>query len=143
MAETKPFEHKQLIERYLTAFNGKDVDALAELVTEDVLVQGLIGADGDVNGIAEYEEWWRETLSGVPDAHIDVDGYFESEERAAARWTFTGTHEKDLFDLPATNRAFEITGLALFRMEDGKIAEKRYQQDDLGMLQQLGIIEEH
>lgn len=64
-------------------------------------------------------------------------------DRAAARWTFTGTHENDFFDLPATNRSFEIIGLALFRMENGKIAEKRYQQNDLGMLQQLGIIEEH
>ncbi|WP_136591241.1 ester cyclase [Salinigranum halophilum] len=142
MAATKPFEHKQMIERYLTAFNEQDVDALPEVVTEDVLVQGLIGADGDVNGIEEYEAWWRETLSGLPDARIEIDDYFESGDRAAARWTFTGTHERALFEIPATNRAFEITGFALFRIEDGKIAEKRYQQDDLGMLQQLGVIEE-
>jgi steroid delta-isomerase-like uncharacterized protein len=141
MAETKPFEHRQMIERYLTAFNEQDVDALPKLVTEDVLVQGLIGAEGDVNGIEEYEEWWRETLSGIPDAHIEIDDYFESGERAAARWTFTGTQKEGLFGLPATNRAIQITGLALFRMEDGKIAEKKYQQDDLGMLQQLGIVE--
>ncbi|WP_318568476.1 ester cyclase [Salinigranum marinum] len=141
MAETRPLEHKQMIERYLTAFNEQDVDASPELVTEDVLAQGLIGADGDVNGIEEYGEWWRETLSGLPDAHIEIDDYLQSGERAAARWTFTGTHEKDLFEIPATNRAFEITALALFRMEGGKIAEKRYRQDDLGMLQQLGIIE--
>jgi steroid delta-isomerase-like uncharacterized protein len=141
MAETTHFEHRQMIERYLGAFNEQDVDALPELVTEDVLVQGLIGADGDVNGIEEYGDWWRETLAGLPDAHIEIDDYFESGNRAAARWTFTGTQEKGLFDLPATNRAFEITGLALFRMEDGKIAEKKYRQDDLGMLRQLGFVE--
>ncbi|MFD1562032.1 ester cyclase [Haloarchaeobius amylolyticus] len=143
MAEATPFKHKQVIQQYLEAFNQQNVDALPEVVTEDVLVQGLIGADGDVNGIEEYGEWWTETLSGFPDAHIEVDDYFESEDRAAARWTFTGTHENDLFGLPATNRSFKITGLALFRMKDGKIAEKRYQQDDLGMLQQLGFVEEH
>ncbi|QFU81519.1 ester cyclase [Natronorubrum aibiense] len=143
MAQATPSKHKQVIERYLEAFNEQDVDALPELVTEDVLVQGLIGADGDVNGIEEYGEWWTETLSGIPDAHIELEDYFESGEKVAARWTFTGTQENDLFDIPATNRSFEITGLAIFRMEDEKIAEKRYQQDDLGMLQQLGIVEEH
>jgi hypothetical protein len=32
--------------------------------------------------------------------------------------------------------------MALFRIDDGKIAEKRYRQDDLGMLEQLGLVED-
>lgn len=77
MVKATPSKHKRVIERYLKAFNEQDVDALPELVTEDVLVQGLIGADGDVNGIDEYGDWWRETVSGLPNAHIEVDDYFE------------------------------------------------------------------
>ena len=142
MAETTSVEHRQVIERYIKAFNEQELDVLPKVVTEDIHVQGLIGADGDINGIEEYREWWRETLSGLPDAHLDLNEYFESGDRVATRWIFTGTHEHEMFDIPATNRSFEVTGLSLFRMEDGKIAEKLYQQDDLVMLQQLGILEE-
>ena len=142
MAETTPIEHKQVIERYIEAFNEQELDVLPEVVTEDIHVQGLIGADGDLNGIEEYRDWWRETLSGLPDAHLDLKDYFESGDRVATRWIFTGTHEHEMFDIPATTRSFEVTGLSLFRMEDGKIAEKLYQQDDLAMLRQLGILEE-
>ncbi len=142
MAETTAVEHKQVIERYIEAFNEQDLDVLPAVVTEDVHVQGLIGADGDIHGIEEYREWWRETLSGLPDAHLDRTDYLESGDRVATRWIFTGTHEHEMFDIPATNRSFEVRGLSIFRMEQGKIAQKLYQQDDLLMLQQLGILEE-
>jgi steroid delta-isomerase-like uncharacterized protein len=143
MAETTAVEHKQVIERYIKAFNEQDLDVLPEVVTEDVHVQGLIGTDGDIHGIDEYREWWREALSGLPDAHLDLTDYLESRDRVATRWIFTGTHEHEMFDIPATNRSFEVRGLSIFRMEQGKIAEKLYQQDDLLMLQQLGILEEN
>jgi steroid delta-isomerase-like uncharacterized protein len=142
MAETTSIEHKPVIERYIKAFNEQDLHVLPEVVTENIHVQGLIGADGDINGIEEYREWWRETLSGLPDAHLDLTDYLETGDRVATRWVFTGTHEHEMFEIPATNRSFEVTGLSIFRMDNGKITEKLYQQDDLLMLQQLGIIEE-
>jgi steroid delta-isomerase-like uncharacterized protein len=141
MTETTSVEHRQVIERYIKAFNEQELDVLPEVVTDDIHVQGLIGTDGNVHGIEEYREWWREALSGVPDAHLDLTDYFESGDRAATRWIFTGSHEHEMFGIPATNRSFEVTGLSLFRMENGKIAQKLYQQDDHLMLQQLGILE--
>lgn len=141
MAEASPSEHKQVIERYLEAFNEQDGEALSETVTEDITVHGLIGVDGNVTDIDEYAEWGMAFMGGVPDAHLELEDCFEAGDKVAARWTATGTHENDLFDMPATNESFEITGLAIFRMEDGKIAEKWYQQDDLDMLQQTGLVE--
>ena len=141
MAETTVADHRKMIERYIKAFNEQELDVLPEVVTEDVHVQGLIGADGDIHGIEAYRDWWRETLTGLPDAHLDLTEYFESGDRVATRWIFTGTHEHEMFEIPATNRAFEVPGLSLFRMENGVIAQKLYQQDDLAMLRQLGILE--
>lgn len=141
MAEATPSEHKQVIERYLEAFNEQDVDALPETVAENVVVHGLIGVDGNVTNIDGYAEWGMALMNGIPDAHLELEDYFEAGDKVAARWTVTGTQENELFDMPATNEAFEITGLAIFRMEDGKIAEKWYQQDDLGMFQQTGLVD--
>ena len=141
MAEAASEEYRNVIDRYLEGFNEQNLEALQETVAQDVVVHGLIGVDGDVNGIEEYGEWGMSMFSGIPDAHIEVGDYFESGNKVASRWTLTGTHDGDLFDFPATGESFEISGLAIFRMEDGKIAEKWYQQDDLGMLQQTGIVD--
>lgn len=142
MAETAPTEYREVIERYLEGFNEQDVTALPEVVTEDVVVHGLFGIDGDVRGIDEYGEWAMSMLGGIPDAEIELEEYFEAGDKITVRWTITGTHTNQLFGLPPTDESFEITALAIFRMEDGKIAEKWYQQDDLGMLQQTGVVED-
>lgn len=141
MAETASTQHGEVIERYLQGFNEQDPTVLSEVVTEDVVVHGLFGVDGDVHGVDEYGEWAMSMLGGIPDADIEIQEYLETDNRVTVRWTVTGTHQNDLFGLPPTEESFEITGLAIFRMEDGKIAEKWYQQDDLGMLQQTGVVE--
>lgn len=142
MAETAPTEYREVIDRYLEGFNEQDVTALPEVATEDVVVHGLFGIEGDVHGIDEYGEWAMSMLGGIPDAKIELDEYLETGDKVTARWTIAGTHTNQLFGLPPTDQTFEITGLAIFRMEDGKIAEKWYQQDDLGMLQQTGVVED-
>lgn len=142
MAEIESSEYRDVIDRYVEGFNEQDMDALPEVVADDVVVHGLFGVDGDVHGIEEYGDWAASMLTGIPDARIELDEYHEMEETVSVRWTVSGTHRNDLFGVPPTERSFEIMGLAIFRMEDGKIAEKWYQQDDLGMFRQTGIIED-
>lgn len=134
-------EFREVIERYLEGFNEQDMEALPETVAPDVVVHGLIGVEGDVNGIEEYGDWATEMFTGMPDAEIELEDLFSVGDKVAARWTVRGTQENELFGLPATGESVEVSGLAIFRMEDGKIAEKWYQQDDLGMLQQTGVVE--
>lgn len=142
MAEATPEDHEQIVQRYVEGYNQKDIDVLDETVTDDIVVHGLIGADGPVRGIDAYKEWAGQMLNGLPDAKIEIQDTFTVDDRVAARWTVRGTHDGDLFGIPPTGEATEVTGLALFRIEDGKIAEKWYQQDDLRLLQQIGAVPE-
>lgn len=141
MTEATPEEYRAVLDQYLEGFNEQDLDAFQETVAPAVVVHGLVGVEGDVNGLDEYGEWGLSIFRGIPDAHIEVEDSFVSGTKVASRWTVTGTHEGELFGVPATGEPFEITGLAIFRMEDGKIAEKWYQQDDLGMFQQTGVVD--
>jgi predicted ester cyclase len=51
-----------------------------------------------------------------------------------------GTHEGTFMDLEATGNEFEIDGIDVYRIEDGKIAESWINLDMMGMMQQLGVI---
>lgn len=141
MAEAPPFDHRDVIEQYLEGYNSQDREALPETVSEEIVVHGLPGVEGDVIGLKEYGEWAAEMMTGLPDAHLELHDSFKTEDKGAARWTLSATHENDMFDMPATGEPFDVTGPAVFRMEDGKIAEKWYQQDGLGMLRQVGLVD--
>lgn len=42
--------------------------------------------------------------------------------------------------IPATNKSVVVKGIEVFRIENGKIAELWASMDNLGMLQQMGVI---
>lgn len=135
-------DHEATVRRYIEeGYNEKDPAALRETMTEDVVVHGLLGTDGPVEGIEAYGEYAATLMGAFPDVTGEIHEMIVSGDRVTARWTIAGTHEGELFGIEPTGESIEVEGLALFRMEDGRIAEKRYRQDDLGLLEQLGLVE--
>jgi steroid delta-isomerase-like uncharacterized protein len=135
-------DHETVVRRYVEeGYNEKDPAVLRETMTEDVVVHGLFGADGPVEGIEAYGEYAATLMGAFPDVVGEIHEVVATDDRVMARWTIAGTHEGELFGIEPTGEPIEVEGLALFRMEDGRIAEKRYRQDDLGMLEDLGLIE--
>jgi len=53
----------------------------------------------------------------------------------------TGTHEDDLPGIPKTGKKLETTATVTHRIEGGRLAEKWSNKDELGFLQQLGVIQ--
>jgi steroid delta-isomerase-like uncharacterized protein len=136
-------DHAAVVRRYVEeGYNEKDPAVLRETMTEDVVAYGLVGRDGPVEGLDAYTEYAAELMGAFPDVTGEVHETIASGDRVTARWTIAGTHEGPLFGVEPTGESIEVEGIALFRMDDGKIAEKRYRQDDLGMLEQLGLVED-
>jgi len=61
-------------------------------------------------------------------------------DKAAWRETFSGTHTGDLMGIPPTGKQVRIDGISYGRVRDGKAVEHWGSGDNLGMLQQLGVI---
>jgi predicted ester cyclase len=61
---------------------------------------------------------------------------------ASFRWSWTGTHTGKIKALPGepTGKKVTITGCTVTHSKDGKLVEDWSFSDNLGMLQQLGII---
>jgi steroid delta-isomerase-like uncharacterized protein len=136
-------DHEAVVRRYIEkGYNEKDPGVLRETMTGDVVVHGLVGIDGPLEGIEAYGEYAAELMGAFPDVGGEIHDVVVSGDRVTARWTIAGTHEGELFGIEPTGESIEVEGIALFRMEDGMIAEKCYRQDDLGMLEQLGLVED-
>jgi len=61
-------------------------------------------------------------------------------DKVVSRGTLRGTHRGEFQGIPPTGKRIEVTWISIDRIADGKIAEHRVEQDNLGMLQQLGVI---
>jgi steroid delta-isomerase-like uncharacterized protein len=78
--------------------------------------------------------------TACPDLHWTLDDMVGEGEKVIARITGAGTHRGEFMGIPATGRSFSVAGFLQARFEDGKWAEDWVGLDQLGMLQQLGVV---
>lgn len=75
-----------------------------------------------------------------PDFHYAVEYTVAEGDLVVVRGTYQGTHRGAFFGIPPTGRQITTTGMHLFRLANGKIAEHWCNNDDLGVMRQLGVM---
>ena len=79
-------------------------------------------------------------ISAFGDVRITVEEIFSTDDRVAARWTFSGTHQAEFMGAAATGNAVSFNAISTHRISGGKLAESWVNYDALGLMQQLGLI---
>jgi steroid delta-isomerase-like uncharacterized protein len=82
----------------------------------------------------------RSVRNAFPDLMIKIDELVEEGDLVAFRWHCTATHRGDGLGFPATGRPVSFNGMGFIRVERGKLVEGWNNFDQLGMLQQLGVV---
>ncbi len=77
--------------------------------------------------------------TAFPDINWKLRADLEGD-KVVSRFTWTGTHRDTFLGIPATGRRVEVKGMAIDRLESGKMADSRILMDTLSMMQQLGVI---
>ena len=78
--------------------------------------------------------------AAFPDMHLTAEDMIAEADKVVQRLTARGTHQGELMDIPPTGRQITVTAIEIFRLAEGKIAEQWVALDNLGLLQQLGVI---
>jgi len=79
------------------------------------------------------------TRRAFPDWRVDVVSTVAEGDQVAVRWRGSVTHGGDFHGIPATGRTITVSGINVYRVHDGRVAEEWEQMDTLGMLRQLGL----
>ena len=125
-------------ERVEVLFNRGELDRVEEFVTEDfVNHEAWPGEDPGYEGFRLRLERLR---SAVPDIHLEIHEIVAAGDLVAYRATLTGTHRGELLGMAPTNKGFRVQHMHMLRMREDRACEHWATRDDLGMLQQLGII---
>lgn len=120
-------------------WNQGDLTAADELFADD-----FVNHDpnpGGVTGLEGYKRWVLKWRSAFPDYHVEIHDLVAEKDKVGARYTVTGTHQGELFGLPASGIQVTMKGVNIYRLDHGKIAEVHRSYDLLGVGQQVGYFE--
>jgi ketosteroid isomerase-like protein len=81
---------------------------------------------------------WLRAVWG--DRCVTIDEMIAEGDRVMVRWTFRGTHIGEYHGLAPTGRPVTYSGIDIFRIADGRIAEVWDIYDRLWLWQQLGVL---
>jgi steroid delta-isomerase-like uncharacterized protein len=114
-----------------------DLDAAYELVSEDYISHDPTNPDF-AGGREAHKEMCKSFGDAMKDTHCTIEDQIAEGDRVVTRWTFSGCQTKDLPGIPSKGKCFNVSGITISRVADGKIAEEWVNMDALGMREQLG-----
>ena len=95
-------------------------------------VRGREGMHGFVTGL---RTGFPDIKFSIQEGRLIVDG-----DKVAARWTITGTHQGPFLGASPSGNSIKDQGVDIFRIQDGQIIEIFVNENDLGLMQQMGVI---
>jgi steroid delta-isomerase-like uncharacterized protein len=107
-----------------------DTDMAEDFVDHEAPPTQPSGPDG-------VKQWITRLLQDVPDLHVTIEDIVAEGERVVVRNTWRGTHTGPFMGIAPTGKGFELKGMVLWRLADGKLKERWATLDHWGLRQQL------
>jgi steroid delta-isomerase-like uncharacterized protein len=131
-------QNKAILRQAYDAINRNDLDALDELVASDITDHDP--APGQGPGLEGVKGYFSSLHAAFPDVHMDVEDMIAEGDKVVAQVSVSGTHQGEFVGIAPTGNRVTITGIDILRITDGKVVEHWGRFDDLGMMQQLGVM---
>jgi steroid delta-isomerase-like uncharacterized protein len=139
-ADAMPLEHADsLIQRiFEEAFNQGNLAVVDELVSPDYLAHNSFGgAPNGPQGLKWLISMYR---TAFPDLQCTVDDEIREGDKFSAHWTMRGTHKGSFLGNAPTGRLVQAQGIIFARTVNGQIVEDWTLTNQMGVLQQLGLV---
>jgi steroid delta-isomerase-like uncharacterized protein len=132
-------ENKAFVRRFIEeAWDRGNLSVVDEVVAEDFAYHG------SPPGIPATREGFRQVIAlsreAFPDLSLEIEDVVAEGDRVAVRYTMRGTHPGDLMGIPPSGEQVSVPGIVILRVADGKLTDRWENADELGMMQQLGVV---
>ena len=90
-------------------------------------------------GVKALVQFYRKAF---PDTQFTIDEQIADGDRVVTRWTVKGTQKGEMegLGIPVTGKPVTISGVSVDHFMGGKIVDTWGLFDQLGMMQQLGVV---
>jgi len=135
-------EAKAMGDVYAKARNEVNLALLDEIYAPNVVVHDCSSPE-DIIGLEALKEYYSYTHKAFPDLHATIDETIVKGDKIIWVWTFKATHtgpfHTPLGDIPPTDNKLQFSGVAIDRMDEGKMVEEWVYFNVLDVLMQLGF----
>jgi predicted ester cyclase len=128
-------ENTAIVLRYWErCWNHHDVEALHE-THHETFAQNGVGMD-----IARFQESLRGFFGSFPDVRVTVEDVMAKGDRVLMRVRYHATQAGPYEGLQPRGGRFDVSGLELFLVLDGRVMHHWHEMDHLAILRQLEAI---
>jgi ketosteroid isomerase-like protein len=112
-----PDSTQAVVERFNDAFNRHDVNAIMKCMTDDCVFENTRPSpDGTrITGHDAVRAFWESFFQRSPQAHFDTEELIAAGDRCIVLWRYSWIRE---------GTPGHVRGVDVFRVRDGKVAEK-------------------
>ena len=135
-------ENKQLLRRWFEeVWNKGRADAIEEMFDEYGIAHGLSDDPSNpIRGPRDFRPFHTLFREAFPNMEIVVEDLIAEGDKAVARCSVRAKHEGDFLGRSASQSPVEFTGIAIVRIENGKIVEAWNNFDFMTLHKQVGLI---
>jgi predicted ester cyclase len=87
-------------------------------------------------GPQAFLNYYAAIRSALPDARYEADDLIAEGDRVVVRWRLLGTHKGAFQGIAPTGGPIVLKGIAIYRVEDGRLAERWVVSDLYGALEE-------
>ncbi len=133
-------QNKKLVRRFYDEVeNQGKLELVDELFSADFQDVYNTASPFPVRGIEGVKKL-ATALHNNLDLKIEVEGLVAEGDTVVARITSITTHKIPIMGVPPTGRVYSSRGVEIFRVVNGKLAERWVYIDRIPMLRDLGIV---
>jgi steroid delta-isomerase-like uncharacterized protein len=119
-------------------YNQGNLAVADELVAPDYVNHSApLGQAPGLEGEKQYAAMIR---SAYPDFCMTIEDQIAEGDKVVTRYTGRGTHQGEFMGIPPTGKQITVTGIHIHRIAEGRVMEGWSEFDQLGGLQQLGVV---
>lgn len=131
-------DSKLLLQKWIDAFNRKDLDAVIDCYAEDA-VNFQIATGTPSVGREQIRRDTAEFFRGFPDAWAKVENLMADGDWAAWEWIGGGSFSGEFYGQKPTGKFYDLRGCGFFAFKNGKIILQRGYWDKLTWFSQIGL----
>jgi steroid delta-isomerase-like uncharacterized protein len=129
----------EIVQRWAQLWNAQtDLALIDEIIAPDFASHSA--PPGIPPGREGVRQWIMLFRHAFADLYANIEDVIIEGDKVVMRFLGGGTQTGEFFGIPPTGKRAVLTGINILRIANGQIVEHWGNSDDLGFLQQLGVI---
>jgi steroid delta-isomerase-like uncharacterized protein len=135
-----PERNNELVQQAVEeVWNKGNYGTLDQLVANDIIIHSSTPGE-EIHGQDGIKQFYTALRAAFPDIHFTIEDQIADDDKVVTRWSAIATHLGPFQGIPPTGRQVHLSGIDIDHIANGRVTECWPVMDELGLLQQLGVM---